>query len=60
MGPKEIRHDGVDWSHLNQSRDPVVSPSKCCNEPSGTVRGREYLDQLSDCWLLKKGSTPWS
>jgi hypothetical protein len=29
----------------------------CCqhyNAPSGCVRGREYLEQLSNCWLLKR------
>jgi hypothetical protein len=23
------------------------------NEPSGSIKGREFLDQLSDYWLLK-------
>jgi hypothetical protein len=30
------------------------------NEPSGSVKCWEFLEWLSDCWLLKKGSTPWS
>jgi hypothetical protein len=29
------------------------------NEPSGAVRGGEFLDQLSD-WWLRKDSAPWS
>jgi len=24
------------------------------------MKGREFLDHLNDCWLLKKDSTPWS
>jgi hypothetical protein len=29
------------------------------NEPSGSIKGREFLDYLSDCQLLKKDSAPW-
>jgi hypothetical protein len=34
----------------------------CVNgiEPSGSKKGRKLLDYLSDCWLLKKESAPWS
>jgi hypothetical protein len=34
----------------------------CCehgNEPSGSIKGGELLDQLSDCQLLKDYA-PWS
>ena len=33
--------------------------SGCCerdNEPSDSVRCGEFLDELKDCWLLKKDS----
>jgi hypothetical protein len=30
------------------------------NETSGSIKGGEFLDQLSDYWFLKKDSTPWS
>jgi hypothetical protein len=30
------------------------------NEPSGSVKVGDFLDQLSDHWLLKKDSAPWS
>jgi hypothetical protein len=30
------------------------------NEHSDYIRGGEFLDQLSDCQLLKKDSAPWS
>lgn len=26
------------------------------NESSGTMKGGEFFDQLSDCWYLKKDS----
>jgi hypothetical protein len=30
------------------------------NEPSGSVKGEEFLDELRNCWLLKKDSAPQS
>jgi len=30
------------------------------NEPSGSIRGGEFLDLLKDCQLLTKDSAPWS
>jgi hypothetical protein len=30
------------------------------NEPSGSIKGREFLYQLSDYQLLKKESTAWN
>jgi hypothetical protein len=30
------------------------------NEPSGSIKGGEFLDKLSDCQLLKKDSDPWN
>jgi hypothetical protein len=35
----------------------------CCehgNETSGFIKGGEFLDQLSECKLLKRDSAPWS
>jgi hypothetical protein len=29
------------------------------NEPSGSIKGGEFLDQLNEYWLLKKDSAPW-
>jgi hypothetical protein len=36
----------VDWIHLTRY-GPVVGSFECGNEPSGSVTGREFLDQLS-------------
>jgi hypothetical protein len=35
----------------------------CCehgNEPSGSIKGGEFLDWLSDSQLLKKDTAPWN
>jgi hypothetical protein len=35
----------------------------CCehgNEPSGSIKGRKFLDYLTEYSLLKKVSAPWS
>jgi hypothetical protein len=30
------------------------------NEPSGSITGGEFLEEVSDQQLLKNGSAPWS
>jgi hypothetical protein len=30
------------------------------NEPLGSIKGGEFLDWLSDYYLLKKDSVPWT
>jgi hypothetical protein len=37
---------------------PVVGSREHVNEPSGSVEGREFLDQLSNYKLLNKDSAP--
>jgi hypothetical protein len=41
-----------------------VAMAACCghgNEgPCGSIRSGVFLDQISDCLLIKKGSVPWS
>jgi hypothetical protein len=37
----------------------VVGCFEHSNEPSGSIKGGEFLDKLSDCQLLKKVSAPW-
>jgi len=39
---------------------PVAGCYEQSNEPSGSVKGREFFDQLSNCQLLKKDSAPRS
>jgi hypothetical protein len=33
---------------------------ECSNELMGSIKGREFFDQLSDRQLLNKKSAPWS
>jgi hypothetical protein len=38
----------------------VVGICKDGSEPSDSTKGRQFLDYLSDYWLLKKDSASWS
>jgi hypothetical protein len=40
--------------------DPVAGSCEYGNEPSGSIKGGDGIDQLSDCQLLKKDSAAWS
>jgi len=37
---------------------PVAGFCEHGNEPSGSIKSGKFLDQLSDCQLLKKHSAP--
>jgi hypothetical protein len=39
---------------------PVVGSCEQNNEPLGSIKGREFLDYLSDYWLLEKDFDRWS
>jgi hypothetical protein len=44
MQLREIGREGVNWMHLAQDRGPVAG---CCDrgsEPSGSIKGKEFLD----------------
>jgi len=57
---REMRCKDVNCIHLfqdvNQWRDLVNMVMNL----RGSIKGEEFLDQLSDCLLLKKGSAPYS
>jgi len=53
MDLREIGRDSVDWMHLAEDGGPVVGSCEHCNEPLGSMKGRKFLDLLSDYWLLK-------
>ena len=38
----------------------VADACECDNEPSGSIKCGEFLDQLQTSLLLKKQSAPWS
>jgi hypothetical protein len=54
---REIGWDGMDWIHLDQDREGSCEHS---NEPSGSIKYWEVLEQQSDWRLPKKGSAPFS
>ena len=49
---------GLDWAGPGQRQ--VADACECGNEPSGSVKCEEFLDQLQTSQLLKKDSAPWS
>ena len=49
---------GLDWAGPGQKQ--LADTCECVNEPSGSVKRGESLDQLQTGWLLKKDSAPWS
>jgi hypothetical protein len=52
---REIEWEGGNWMHLAQDRDQWQA-SVNSNEPLGSMKGREFLDWVSDYKLLKKYS----
>jgi hypothetical protein len=40
----EIGREGVDWIHLAQHRNQWRVLSESGNEPSGSIKGGEFLD----------------
>ena len=48
---------GLDWAGLGQRH--VVDACECGNEPWGSVKCGEFLDQLQTNQLLKD-SAPWN
>ena len=49
---------GLDWAGPGQRQ--VADACECDNEPSGSVKCGEFLDQLHTSQLLKKDSAQWS
>jgi hypothetical protein len=54
MDLREIRWEGVNFMHVTQDRDQWLAVVN-----RGSVKLGEFLDYLSDCWLLKKISAQW-
>ena len=48
----------LDWAGPGQRQ--VAESCECGNEPSGSVKCGEFLDQLQTSQLLKKDTAPWS
>lgn len=41
-------------------RGGVLGYCEHSKELSGSIQGREFLDELNDYYILKKASAPWS
>jgi hypothetical protein len=50
---------GVDQMSLVQDRS-VSGSCEHGNEPSGSMKGGEFLDYMNDYLFLKRTSSPWS
>jgi hypothetical protein len=51
------------WCGLDLSGSglgPVKGSCEHGDEPSGSIKCWEILEQLSDCWLLMKDIPPWN
>jgi len=48
----------VEWINVAQNRDQ--GSYEHATEPSGSRKGGEFFDQMSDYWPLKKDSAPWN
>ena len=49
---------GLDWAGPGQGQ--VADACECGNEPSGSIKCGEFVDQLQTSQLLKKDCAPWS
>jgi hypothetical protein len=52
-------YESVEWIRVAQVRTRWWAVVKVV-EPSGPVKDNEVIDQLNNCWLLKKDSNLWS
>jgi hypothetical protein len=48
------------WTRFIWLKGPVAGSPEHGNEPSGSIKGGKFLDQLSDRQLLNKDSAPCS
>jgi hypothetical protein len=39
----------MDWIHLTLLKGPVMSSHERGNEPSGSIKGTGFIDQLGNC-----------
>jgi hypothetical protein len=53
MDLREIGCERVDWIHQAQGLGSVAGSYICGNEPSGFIKGMEFIDSLSDRYLLR-------
>ena len=56
---QEVGWDGMDRIDVAQDRNKMAGTYECGNEPSGSIKCGEFLDQLRNGQLLKKDSAAW-
>jgi hypothetical protein len=49
----------VDWIYLAQDRGWWRTLVNMTINLSVSIKIREFLDKLSDCWIPKKNFSPW-
>jgi hypothetical protein len=54
----DLKTENEGWNAFNLTRE--TGSCEHGNAPSGSIKGGEFLDYLSDCQLLKKDSAPWN
>jgi hypothetical protein len=57
---EEIGCDGVDWIQMTQDKVQWQAFVNTGNKSSGSMKGREFLHQLSNYQFFKKDSAPCS
>jgi hypothetical protein len=58
MDLRETEWGGMGWIDLTQDRDQWRGHCEHGNEPSGSIKCWEILEQLNNWRLLKKDSAP--
>jgi len=60
MDLKESGWEGMDCIDLAQDRKKTLGSCEGSNESSGSIKCREFLNQLRNYWNLKKDSVSYS
>jgi hypothetical protein len=53
MDLKETEYEDVNWICLAHKR-PVADYCEHHNKPLGSIKGREFLDKVSESWLSRR------
>jgi hypothetical protein len=60
MNLRETEWGGMDWINLAQNRDQLQGVLNMVVNISDSIKSLEIFEYLSNCWLFKKDSAPWS